>query len=54
VLRGLVNSTVSSRWPSGHRPLIGLSAGRALGCTLPRRRVVQFLLLAPVIVPGIA
>ena len=35
--------------------LIGLSAGRALGLYEFRgKRVIQFLMLAPVIVPGIA
>jgi len=55
VLTGLVNSTVIALSVALIASLIGLSAGRALGLHSFRgKRLVQFLLLAPVIVPGIA
>ena len=55
VLRGLVDSTVIAVSVAVVASLIGLSAGRALGLHAFRgKRLVQFLLLAPVIVPGIA
>lgn len=55
VLEGLVNSTVIALSVALVASLIGLSAGRALGLHRFRgKRLVQFLLLAPVIVPGIA
>ena len=55
VLRGLGNSTVIALSVAAVASLIGLSAGRALGLhTFRGKRLVQFLLLAPVIVPGIA
>ena len=55
VLTGLVNSVVIAVTVAAIASLIGLSAGRALGLHRFRgKRLVQFLLLAPVIVPGIA
>lgn len=55
VLTGLENSTVIAVAVAVVASLVGLSAGRALGLHRFRgKRVVQFLLLAPVIVPGIA
>ena len=55
VLTGLVNSVVIAVAVAGIACLIGLSAGRALGVHHFRgKRLVQFLLLAPVIVPGLA
>ncbi len=55
VLTGLENSTVIAVSVAVVAGLIGLSAGRALGMHRFRgRRLVQFLLLAPIIVPGLA
>ncbi len=55
VLVGLVNSTVIAVSVAAVASLIGLCAGRALGLhAFAGRRLVQFLLLLPVIVPGIA
>lgn len=55
VLRGLVDSTVIAVSVAVVASLVGLSAGRALGLHAFRgKRLVQFLLLLPVIVPGIA
>jgi len=55
VLRGLVDSTVIAVAVAVVACLVGLSAGRALGLHSFRgKRLVQFLLLAPVIVPGLA
>ncbi len=55
VLHGLVTSTVIAVTVAAVGCLIGLSAGRALGLYAFRgKRVVQFLMLAPVIVPGLA
>ncbi len=55
VLDGLVTSTVIGAAVASLACLIGFPAGRALGLYRFRgRRVVQFLLLAPVIVPGLA
>ena len=55
VLTGLVNSVVIAVAVAVIAALIGLSAGRALGLHRFRgKRLVQFLLLAPVIVPGLA
>lgn len=55
VLRGLVTSTVIAVTVAVIGALLGLSAGRALGLYSFRgKRIVQFLMLAPVIVPGLA
>ena len=55
VLQGLVSSTVIALAVAAVASLVGLSAGRALGLHAFRgKRLVQFLLLAPVVVPGIA
>lgn len=55
VLTGLVNSVCIAVAVAVIAALIGLSAGRALGLHEFRgKRLVQFLLLAPVIVPGLA
>lgn len=55
VLQGLVTSTVVALSVAVVAALVGLCAGRALGVHDFRgKRLVQFLLLAPVIVPGIA
>ena len=55
VLEGLLTSTVIGAAVSLVACLIGFPAGRALGLYRFRgRRVVQLLLLAPVIVPGLA
>jgi len=55
VLTGLRNSLLIASVVALIAGAIGLSAGRALGLYVFRgRRVVQFLLLAPVIVPGLA
>ena len=55
VLTGLANSTVIACAVAAIACLIGLSAGRALGLHRFRgKRLVQVLLLAPVVVPGIA
>ena len=55
VLRGLVNSTVIALAVAAVAALVGLCTGRALGLHRFRgKRLVQFLLLAPVVVPGIA
>jgi putative spermidine/putrescine transport system permease protein len=55
VLTGLATSTTIAVVVALVSGAIGLAAGRALGLHAFRgRRLVQFLLLAPVIVPGIA
>ncbi len=55
VVEGLVTSATIATTVAVLAGLIGLSAGRALGLHSFRgKRVVQFLLLAPVIVPGLA
>jgi putative spermidine/putrescine transport system permease protein len=55
VLEGLRNSLVIATAVSGIAGIIGLSAGRALGLyTFRGKRVVQFLVLAPVVVPALA
>jgi putative spermidine/putrescine transport system permease protein len=55
VLQSLVTSTVIAVTVAVVAGAIGLSAGRALGLYAFRgRRLVQFLMLAPVIVPGLA
>lgn len=55
VLHGLVTSTLIGLSVAVLACLIGLPAGRAIGMYAFRgRRAVQFLLLAPVIVPGLA
>ncbi|GAB2778756.1 ABC transporter permease subunit [Nocardioides salsibiostraticola] len=55
VLRALGTSLLVSTSVAVLATLIGLSAGRAIGLHRFRgRRLVQFLLLAPVIVPGLA
>jgi len=55
VLSGLVNSTVIALAVAAIASLVGLATGRALGLHRFRgKRLVQFLLLAPVVVPGIA
>jgi putative spermidine/putrescine transport system permease protein len=55
VLEGLATSAVIATTVAVIASAIGLSAGRALGLYRFRgRRLVQFLLLAPVIVPGLA
>ena len=55
VLTGLGNSVVIALAVAAVASLVGLSAGRALGLHSFRgKRLVQLLLLAPVIVPGIA
>lgn len=55
VLRGLGNSTLIAGSVAVVACLIGLAAGRALGLhSFPGKRLVQVLLLAPVVVPGIA
>ena len=55
VLEGLVNSVVIAVAVAVVAGLVGLSAGRALGLHAFRgKRAVQLLLLAPVIVPGLA
>jgi putative spermidine/putrescine transport system permease protein len=54
VLQGLVTSLVLGVTVSAVAVLVGLSAGRALGLYAFRgKRLVQFLLLAPAIVPGL-
>ncbi|MCW2608325.1 MAG: transporter permease subunit [Frankiales bacterium] len=55
VLEGLATSLTLGVLVSGTAVLVGLSAGRALGLYAFRgKRLVQFLLLAPAIVPGLA
>ncbi|MBC7680457.1 MAG: ABC transporter permease subunit, partial [Pseudorhodobacter sp.] len=55
VLAGLVNSVVIALAVASRASLVRLSAGRALGLHSFRgKRLVQLLLLAPVIVPGLA
>ncbi len=55
VLTGLATSTLIATAVAVLACLIGLPAGRAIGWhDFPGRRVVQFALLAPVIVPGLA
>lgn len=55
VLTGLVTSTLVAATVAVISGMIGLAAGRALGLhAFPGKRIVQFALLAPVIVPGIA
>lgn len=55
VVEGLVTSATIAVAVAVIAGLIGLSAGRALGLYSFRgKRLVQFLLLAPVIVPGLA
>lgn len=55
VVEGLVTSATIATSVAVLASAIGLSAGRALGLYRFRgKRVVQFLLLAPVIVPGLA
>ncbi len=55
VLQGLATSLALGALVSGIAVLVGLSAGRALGLYAFRgKRLVQFLLLAPAIVPGLA
>ena len=55
VLEGLATSATIATAVALLAGLIGLSAGRALGLYSFRgKRLVQFLLLAPVIVPGLA
>ncbi len=55
VLDGLVNSTVIALSVAAISAAIALSAGRALGLHRFRgKRAVQLLLLAPVLVPGLA
>ncbi len=55
VLRGLLTSATIASAVALIASLIGLSAGRALGLYAFRgKRLVQFLVLAPVIVPGLA
>lgn len=55
VLEGLTNSTLIALSVAVLAAGVGLCAGRALGLHRFRgKRVVQFLLLAPVIVPGLA
>jgi len=55
ILRGLITSTAVAVAVAVLACLIGFPAGRALGLYAFRgRRLVQFLLLAPVIVPGLA
>jgi putative spermidine/putrescine transport system permease protein len=55
VLQGLTTSLVLGVAVSGIATIVGLSAGRALGLYAFRgKRLVQFLLLAPAIVPGLA
>jgi putative spermidine/putrescine transport system permease protein len=53
--RGVVHSTVVATATTGLSLAIGVPAGRALGLYSFRgRRLIQFLILAPTIVPGIA
>lgn len=55
ILPGLLTSVVIGVSVAGAATLIGLPAGRAIGVYRFRgRRLVQFLLLSPVIVPGLA
>lgn len=55
VLRGLTTSLVLGVAVSAIAAVVGLCAGRALGLYAFRgKRLVQFLLLAPAIVPGLA
>ncbi|MCW2776576.1 MAG: transporter permease subunit, partial [Frankiales bacterium] len=55
VVQGLVTSLTLGVLVSALACLLGLSAGRALGLYAFRgKRLVQFLLLAPAIVPGLA
>ena len=55
VLQGLTTSLVLGVTVSAIACCVGLSAGRALGLYAFRgKRLVQFLLLAPAIVPGLA
>jgi putative spermidine/putrescine transport system permease protein len=55
ILHGLLTSTVIAVTVAGLACLIGFPAGRAIGLYRFRgRRMVQFFLLAPVIVPGLA
>ncbi len=55
ILHGLLTSTLIGVSVAALACLIGLPAGRAIGLYRFRgRRLVQFLLLAPVIVPGLA
>lgn len=55
VLAGLVTSTAIALSVALISGAIGLAAGRALGLhRFPGRRAVQFLLMAPLIVPGLA
>ncbi|MGI8666045.1 MAG: ABC transporter permease, partial [Jatrophihabitans sp.] len=55
VLHGLLVSTLIGVSVAALACAIGLPAGRAIGVYRFRgRRLVQFLLLAPVIVPGLA
>lgn len=55
VLEGVVTSTLIAATVAAIAAVIGLGAGRALGLYEFRgKRLVQFLMLAPVIVPGLA
>lgn len=55
ILHGLTTSTVIAAAVAVLACLIGFPAGRAIGLyRFAGRRLVQFLLLAPVIVPGLA
>lgn len=55
VLQALLTSATVAVLVAGVSGLVGLSAGRALGLHSFRgKRLVQFLMLAPVIVPGFA
>src|SRR5262245_21044688 len=55
VLRGLATSATIAVIVAVTAGLIGLGAGRALGLYVFRgRRLVQFLMLAPIIIPGLA
>jgi putative spermidine/putrescine transport system permease protein len=55
VVRGLVTSATIAVCVAAIAAVVGLTAGRALGLYAFRgKRLVQFLVLAPVIVPGLA